>query len=72
MAERQRTLQATRRYTPPVDVLLITAGFLARESLQPSGLPTPTGQWHKKMAALRLQLRGQHWLGRFRRHQLPS
>jgi len=62
MAERHGTWQATRRCTPPVDVQLITAGFLAHESLQPSSLPTPQrGQWHKKMAALRLQLRGQRW-----------
>ncbi len=43
MAERHGTWQATHRYTPPVDVQLITAGFLAHESLQPSSLPTPRG-----------------------------
>jgi len=62
MAERQ-TLHATLRYTPPVDVLNDYGrypGSRVAAAIQPSH--PQMEQWHERMAALRLQLRGQRWL----------
>ena len=39
-----KAVQATQRYTPPVDDSCATAGLLARGSLRQSSLPTPLGR----------------------------